>query len=60
MPKIKEECKQKFLASLIEVYEEYGLSLSHEDGQGGFIVEELSAHNVEWLREAYIRSEEGD
>ena len=50
-----------FLAELVELYHKYGLSLGHEDTQGGFIIELLSETNIQWVkeanREAYNRRE---
>ena len=41
-----------FLADIIIVCNRHGLSLSHEDGQGAFIVEDYSSKNIERLLEA--------
>lgn len=46
-PKVK-----KFINELIAVCKKHGLSLSHEDSQGTFIVEPYSDSNIEWLGEA--------
>lgn len=43
-----------FLDDLVSVYEKHHLSLSHEDGQGAFIVQPLSQGNIRWLRDASI------
>jgi hypothetical protein len=42
------------LADLMAIYRKHGLSLGHEDIQGGFVVEELSDHNIEWLQWASL------
>ena len=44
-----------FLAELVGLYHKYGLSLGHEDTQGGFIIELPSETNIN--REAYYRRE---
>lgn len=46
-----------FLEAIVEVYKTYGLSLGHEDEQGGFIVEQLSEINVNWLQAAGIAAD---
>lgn len=45
---------ESFLGAIIEVYKAYDLSLSHEDHRGGFIVENLSQANIDWLKRADI------
>ncbi len=45
-----------FLADIVEVYRKHGLSLSHEDSQGGFEVEPLSEYNIRWLSQAHDRT----
>ena len=40
---------QSFLNDIIEVYKKHGLSLSHEDSQGAFIIDEFKEDNVRWL-----------
>jgi len=41
-----------FLAEIIEVCRKYNLSISHEDSQGGFIIEPASEENFRWLLDA--------
>jgi len=41
-----------FLADIVEVCKQHGLSLSHEDHHGAFEVEEFDEGNIEWLLEA--------
>jgi hypothetical protein len=43
-----------FLEKIIEVCKEYKLSISHEDGQGSFIIELYDKDNIEWLSGASI------
>lgn len=38
-----------FLKDIIKVYDKHGMSLSHEDGQGGFLVEKYDDSYVRWL-----------
>lgn len=42
-----------FLEAIAALSREHGLSLSHEDGQGAFIVEPLAERNLEWLMDAF-------
>lgn len=46
------EAGRAFLHDIENVCRAHGLSLSHEDGHGAFIVEPLSKYNLEWLRDA--------
>ncbi len=41
-----------FLAEIIEVYRRHNLSISHEDGEGAFIVTRYNEGNVDWLLNA--------
>ena len=43
---------KEFINDLIEVYKKHNLSLSHEDTQGGFLIEDISDWNINWLMEA--------
>jgi hypothetical protein len=45
-----------FLAEVIAVSRKHGMSISHEDSNGAFIVEPFSEHNAEWLNMACISS----
>ena len=59
MAKKKEELVQAprvdaFLKEIDEVCQKHGFSLSHEDTQGGFIVEKYHRDFVEWLQQAAI------
>jgi hypothetical protein len=42
-----------FLADVEAVCRKHGFSLSHEDGQGAFEVEEFSESNIAWLKDAH-------
>lgn len=42
-----------FLADVEAVCRKHGFSLSHEDGQGAFEVEEFRESNIEWLKDAH-------
>lgn len=46
---------QAFLTEIEAVSRKYGLSLAHEDAQGGFIVEVLKESNLRWLAGAAKR-----
>lgn len=45
----------RFLREVVALSRKYGVSLSHEDGHGGFEVETLSEYNLEWLAEAALK-----
>lgn len=47
----------EFLTEILTVYSRYGLSLSHEDGHGSFIVDGPSQHNMAWLLDATLSEE---
>ena len=42
-----------FIRDIIEVYKKHGLSLTHEDCEGGFIIDKLSKDNITWLQNAF-------
>lgn len=52
-----EQNHELFINEIIAVYKKYGLSLSHEDAQGGFIIEKYKDENINWLRESLIESD---
>ena len=41
---------REFINAVIALEREYGLTLSHEDVHGAFLIEPFSELNVEWLR----------
>ena len=43
---------ESFMKEYEELCVKYGLSLSHEDCEGGFIIDEYNQENVEWVKEA--------
>ena len=47
----KERIKN-FMKEYEELCVKYGLSLSHEDCEGGFIIDEYNQENVEWVKAA--------
>ena len=42
----------EFIKELFALYDKYDLSISHEDIQGAFIIEENSNYNKEWMKQA--------
>ena len=42
-----------FLEAIERLCEEHHFSISHEDGQGAFIIEAYEAKNIEWLNDAH-------
>ena len=49
-----ESTAKAFIDEVIALGKEYGLSISHEDTHGGFIIEIYSDHNADWLKDAEI------
>lgn len=47
---------KRFYKELIALYKKYDLSISHEDSQGGFIIENYNKHNVDWIMDADIKA----
>lgn len=45
-----------FYRELIALYKKYDISISHEDSQGCFIIENYNEHNVDWIMDADIRA----
>ncbi|MED4883091.1 hypothetical protein [Bacillus smithii] len=41
-----------FLKDIEKVYKKHGLSISHEDGHGSFIIEDYDEFNLRWLANA--------
>jgi hypothetical protein len=46
------------LNDIKEVCKKHGLSISHEDGQGGFIIDHYSDKDIEWLFQASDKTQE--
>ena len=46
----------KFIEEIAAVCHKHSLSISHEDRHGAFVVEPISEENIEWLKEAHVRS----
>jgi len=51
-----QDLKEK-LEKIILLCKELNISISHEDNQGAFIIEEYSENNADWLRDAFDREE---
>ena len=43
---------KSFFNDVEKLCRRYDLSIAHEDGNGGFLIEEYSQQNIEWLRDA--------
>lgn len=56
MKKQSEKVKE-FLSDITSVCKNHGLSISHEDYQGAFIVENYKENNIEWLKAAFDETE---
>jgi hypothetical protein len=50
--KVENEKIDSFLSEIINVCIKHGLSIGHEDCQGGFMVREFNQDDAEWLLEA--------
>ena len=48
------EDNANFLDELMVLYTKYNVSISHEDGHGGFIIESDCDYNEEWIKDAVI------
>ena len=42
--------EREYIERVVALGEDYGVSLSHEDGYGAFLLEEFSELNADWLR----------
>lgn len=51
-PKVKQ-----FLEEVLAVCRAHGMSLSHEDGHGAFLIEPFSEFNAGWLMDAFVAPE---
>lgn len=49
-----ESTAKAFIDEVIALGKEYGLSISHEDNHGSFIIEIYSDYNADWLKDAAI------
>lgn len=41
-----------FVAEIAKISKRHGMSISHEDGHGCFVIEDFKQSNIEWLEEA--------
>ena len=54
---VAEQQVKDFIDEVIAAYKKHGLSISHEDTQGAFVIQKFSEANVSWLRAAHIETE---
>lgn len=47
------ERMKNFLDEIHSVCKRHGLSISHEDGHGSFIIENYDERNIDWLFDAH-------
>ncbi|MEW5958068.1 MAG: hypothetical protein AB1801_10115 [Chloroflexota bacterium] len=52
--KVENEQVDKFLQEITSVCKKYGLSISHEDTHGAFVIEAYNEANIDWLVSALI------
>lgn len=43
-----------FFSELFALYKKYNISISHQDGHGGFILEKDCEENREWIEDAEV------
>lgn len=48
---ISKELKEEFLDELFKVYKRFGVSISHEDQEGGFLLEKFNEKNIKIMSE---------
>lgn len=48
----------KFLNEIDNICKKYNFSISHEDSQGGFILEKYNDYNIKWLKDCRLDLEE--
>jgi len=46
------ENTKNFIRDVIELFNKYGVSISHEDDQGSFIIKDIDTENIRWFSEA--------
>ena len=44
----------RFLDEVLEVCKKHGLSISHEDGHGSFLIENHNESDAQWLRDSSV------
>lgn len=49
-----------FFEEINYICKKFNLSISHEDGQGGFIIEKYDKSNIEWLCGAFKDYDENE
>ena len=55
---IEDKNVDNFMDELNKLFKKYNLSISHEDGQGCFLIEEYEEYNIKWLNAARINFKE--
>ena len=48
---------EDFFNEIETVYRKYGISISHEDYMGGFVLEEFNEGRMKWLKNSYLTDE---
>ena len=53
---LENEKVDKFIEEILAMCKKHGMSISHEDRHGAFIIENYDEHYVEWLGWAHVGS----
>ena len=53
-PRITDEAANAFIEDVIAVCKKHGLSIGHEDTQGGFKIAPYDEGNIDWFRDASV------
>ncbi len=52
--KVEEENVDKFLQEVVELSKKHGLSISHDDCYGNFVVSKYDHDDIEWILSAQV------
>lgn len=52
--------KDKFMLEILEVCKRHGYVISHEDGQGCFLINKYTTKGIDWLMYADYKKREYD
>ena len=55
--RVESEKVDAFIAEIVAVCKRHGMSISHEDGHGGFLIGAFNEDDANWLASASIRED---